>query len=300
MKRSFSRQEQRLYITLAILAFFLAIVLLSSLVFAVRERARLEALREEESREDDRIAASTTVTPPAGTTPAQPIYKLGGYRLLGSGLADFNLFYFGDEMMYGRGVSDTLSTAVPCYRTMVKEGLQDRYGGEFLGRIPAASSDQTSPPTEGNGSPPLWLCDLDFDTRNQGGANFRLAILAPSDRTAAAGTAGHTSTGFTGSFARDLERTVRNMRRRAEACDILLIVPHDASDDVAGAILAIAAHYGLRSVDMRTLDGGLLNAGGFPTEAGHRAYADAILAEILDAVLDGHTTKSYPQDRLYN
>lgn len=297
MKRNLTRRKQRLYIALAILAFFLAVVLISSSVFAIRERERLEALRLEESLKADQAAASGTTT---GAPTAPQHHTLGGYRLLAGGNTDFHLYYFGDETIYGRGMSDTLSSASECFRSILKEMLLEEYGTEFKGRVPA-TANHLAPPLEGDGSPPLWVGDVDFDYYNQlSSTNFRLAILAPSGRTAAAGEGGHPSTGFTGDFAHDLEETVRNMRRRAANCDILLVVPHDADAAVAEPILAIAAYYDLRAVDMRTLSAELLDDDGFPNEDGHRAYAEAIFAEILCAAEDGHTTDEYPKTRLYN
>ncbi len=292
MKKSLTGRELRLLIVIGVLLLLLAVALALSLAAAARERARLEALREEESKEADRLAA--------GTTAITPNHLLGGFGLLGRGVTDFRIYYFGDEMMYGRGVSDELSTEVDCYRTMLKASLETYYGTVFEGRVPSAAISQTAPPDEGNGSPPLWVGDVDFDSYTQRDANFRLAILAPSQRTAEAGADGHASTGFTGDFAHDLEQTVRNMRRRAERCDILLVVPHDAGDGLAATILAVAEYYSLRTVDMRALSESLLTEDGFPSEAGHRAYADAILSEILSAAEDGHTTTGYPQNRLYN
>ena len=102
------------------------------------------------------------------------------------------------------------------------------------------------------------------------------------------------------------ECLLREVRENSPLCDIVLTVPHDADADTATAMLALAEHYGLISVDLRAAFAsgeGLLHTEGpdlgYPTVDGHRAYADAILEAILEAADEGHLMKALPNERLY-
>ncbi len=280
--RRLGRRERWLLIIAVLLSLILCAALVFSLVEAKREEERLLRAQEEESRRAALLLAERN-------DPSLP----GGFRLIAEGKS-INVFYFGDEMIYGRGVESTLAVNATCYRTLIKEGLEARYGRAFAGYVPAVRDREGNTLPAGEGNPALSVANADFMTAQSLGVNYLLAILAPTERTAAAG-AGGDSRYYTGDFAHDLEYTVRNMRQNAKNCDIVLVVPHDASEDFAATLLAVATHYGLVTVDMRPLaaDAAKLT-GGWPNEDGHRAYAEAILDAVASSADAGYKTPLCP------
>lgn len=281
---------------LLFLSLFLVLILTAALVvgliLSARERAALEREREEQH-------ASVT-------RPKHP-RNMSGLELITAGEPNWLFMgYFGDETLYGRGAAEELAINAVSYRTMVKEGLGELLGVAPGGRIyddfylnPRKEPGHTA--TTFNPSLSLIAADLRFTASFY---SYRLMLLSPTARTAEAGREGN-GDAYTGDFIADLETLLREIRENYPLCNIVLTVPHDADDATAAAMLALSAHYGLISVDMREAfknGEGLLHTEGpdlgHPTEDGHRAYADAILAAITAAADRGDPIKPMPETRL--
>ncbi len=295
MKREGSTKRQAIVLLLSlVLVLALVAALAVGLIRSARERAALEREREEQSKLADKNHASVTRPP----RPSQ----MSGLELLAAGnIANTVLYYFGDDTLYGRGAAEELGINATSYRTILKAGLAEALGvqpQEVRGRV--YEGDATE---DGSFSPSLAALAADLSYYRT--LNFRILLLTPTARTAEAGLEASRDP-YTGSFVSDLETLLREVRENHPLCDIILTVPHDANADTAEAMLALAAHYGLVSVDMRAVfaDGeGLVHTAGeslgYPTEAGHRAYAEAILTAILTAADEGYSVTPLPTTRLY-
>ena len=280
------RKKKFLLIAGILLALLLAAALTVSLIHAAEERARLEREWEEC---DKRPTQSTAPQRPASMTGLQLIASRYGYLA--------RPYYFGDDTLYGRGLAEEPGKSAESYRTMLKSALTDEVGRQVQGRF--YDSAYTGVDTF---TPSLSL--LSRDILYFRSMEFRLLLLTPTARTAEAGAAGDGGA-YTGEFMQDLETLLREVRTALPLCDIVLTVPHDATAETAGTMAALAAHYGLILVDMREAfrgrEGLVHTEGkdlGYPTEQGHRAYADTILAAVLTAADEGHTMKECPSERL--
>ncbi len=283
------RKKAQLALLIAVLAVAVALSAILAVAMAgdAAERRRLEEERLERENEQP-FVTSAPQTPPS---------LLSGYRLLSSGVSDFSLLYFGDASIFGLGASDFYGAeddpAAYPYRLKIRAGLRESYDapGGFTGHV----YPYASPSFE------TGLADL-IATYDASLLNYRLAVLAPGNENVSA-TGGPT---FGRGFAADLESMIRGIRSSLPYCDVLLVVPHTATEEEAAAILAVASHYGLVTVDVRqafAADATLMHAEGehrgLPNDSGHTAYAEAILAAITAAANSGHTSPSLPADRLY-
>ena len=300
MKREKITKKQAILLLLSLLlVLVLTAALATGLVLAARERAALEREREEQSALADRLHAGVT-------RPKHP-NNMTGLELIAAGNANLLFMgYFGDETLYGRGAAEELAINTVSYRTMVQEGLGEWLGVAPVGRIyddnflnPREEPDHDA--TTFNPSLSLIAADLAYTAPFY---SYRLMLLSPTARTAEAGREGDGGA-YTGDFIADLETLLREVRENYPLCNIVLTVPHDADAETAADMLALAAHYGLISVDLReTFENGegLVHTEGpdlgYPTEDGHRAYADAILAAIQAAVSEGHSITPIPETRL--
>ena len=139
--------------------------------------------------------------------------------------------------------------------------------------------------------------------------DFRLAILAPSDESIAKNQETVAKKGYrgtlTGEADKDVENLVRMIRDGIPRCDILLAVPHNASDELARIILDLGAHYDLVTVDLRpiaAIEGAINTDGadaGYPTDEGHRLIAAAINEALDGAVRAAHRTSGELPTKLY-
>jgi hypothetical protein len=268
--------QRNLIIVLIVLAVLLTAALGVGYAINLRETERL---RDEQSRLEDRTPLGEITTP-------APIVGTNGYRLLADGKSyGLGTFYFGDETLYGRGMTEIEGSTnynLPSWRKMLTDELRAAYGGGLGGTVITLVQTNT-----------LTLAAEVFARNATLNGPDMLAVLAPSDATAKAGAAAH-GEGY--SFAAELEGCLRKMREASPHCDILLAVPYNASAEVAEAILALAGHYSLRAVDLRTLlaEDGLVHPdgphAGYPTEAGHVAMAAALKAEIDAAALLRYTS----------
>lgn len=271
-----TKGQKALLAALIALAVLLTALLGVLITNAAREQDRL---REEQSRleEQDRTPLGEITTP-------APIVGTNGYRLLADGRASgLTVFYFGDEALYGRGATPYPSyTAPQSYRSLLTAALRADYGNGMLGWVIKQMQAHS-----------LTYAATNFAANG----TVHIAVLAPTDATAAAGAATH-GEGY--SFGSELEASIRKMRTLFPHCDILLAVPHGASPETADAILTIGAHYSLVTIDLRDLvtGEGLLHTegedAGYPTEAGHNAYAAAIKAAIDMAVAERFSSPELP------
>ncbi len=287
MKRPSRRVRLALLIAVASLTVALAVALAITLAADAAERRRLEEERQR-NENDQTIVTGTPLAPPS---------LLSGYRLLFEGISDFSLLYFGDASIFGHGSSDFYGegsdTAAYPYRLKIRAGLREAYGAPagFVGHI----YPHVSPSFE------LGLADM-LASYDPTYLNYRLAVLAPGSENL--GSADGSSYGR--GFGADLESMIRSLRTSLPTCDILLVVPHAATETEAEAILALAAHYGLIAVDARplfTADPTLLHTEGehtgLPNDRGHTAYAEAILGAIATAADSAYTSPALPTGRLY-
>ncbi len=283
MKRLTKKTRRLLTVTALALMVALSVMLAVALIGDAVERRRLEEERREKENGQPIVTAPST-TPPS---------LLSGYRLLSQGISDFELLYFGDATIFGYGASDFYGerndTSAYPYRLQIRAGLRELYCAPegFLGRV----YPHITPSFE------IGLADLIASP-----LNFRLAILAPSSDNVSA-TEGAT---FGRGFTPDLESMIRGIRSSRPYCDILLVIPHSATDEEAEAILSLAAHYGLVTADVRpafTADATLVHTEGehtgLPNDRGHTAYAEVILAAITDAADREHVSPALPAWRLY-
>ena len=252
----------------------LAVLLTAALIFGyVQNEREADRLREEQDRLEDR-------TPLGEITTAAPIVGTNGYRLLADGKSyGLGTFYFGDESLYGRGMTaleGSTNYNLPSWRKMLTDALRADYSNGLRGTVITLVQTNTL----------TLAADVFVRNATLNGPDM-LAVLAPSDATAAAGAEAF-GEGY--SFAAELEDCLRRMREASPHCDILLVVPCGTSDGVAEVILALAGHYALRAVDLRThlTEDGLVHPdgphAGYPTEAGHIEIAAALKAE-LDAAI---------------
>lgn len=265
-----------------------AALLLAVFAIAITQSARIQAALEEAR---DRLEAEKT---PTTTAPHAPI-KTDGYLSLKNGdVGTMMVHYFGDDTFYGRGTGAPLDVSNEGSALSLLHGmLAATYAnGTLSGRIPPYSG------TVKNTNDAIY----DFGGCAGAGWDLRLSILSPSDATLAKNSE---NSSLTGKAGEDIEALVRAMRATAPRCDILLVIPHNASQGLADAMYAIAEHYDLLTVDLRelaTLPGLVHTEGedtGYPTSIGHRAIAERIAAAIAEAVKSGHRTEEIPSTKLY-
>lgn len=267
-----SRKEKGTLLTVLLLLAVLLATLLGLLVHEAREEER--RLREEEaeaSREADRLAALATTAPPP------PEYR--GFELLAAGDEELKIFYLGGRSAYGtaegRPTIDGHS-----WRTVLRDRLREELGYRLAGLV----SERYMP------TPSFAEAELEFrEAYLSSHGTCRLAVVAPERGMVGIGR---------DSFATGLETLLLAMREEAPYTDILLVVPPSADGEEADAILALAAHYGLASVDTRAHLSGMLGSDGLPTAEGHTAMAELLLAALL-AAAEEPPTQLTPSNRLY-
>ena len=274
-----------------LLSLILVVILLSALfTVAILRSAEIRAALEDAYNRYEEEKKPTTTTAPQAV-----ISTDGGYKKLGKGAAaSMMVHYFSDDTFYGRGLGQPLSTSVGgSALSLLHRALTDTYaGGSLSGRIPNYTGNVQST------SDMLY----DFNGSLGEGWDIRLSILVPSDATIAKNSEDASLSGNAGT---DIEALIRELRASAPYCDILLAVPHNASDTLADAILAIGAHYGLVTVDLRPIGrtAGMVHTEGddigYPTAEGHRAIAERIAAAIAEAVDAGREIPELPQTKLY-
>lgn len=279
---------------LSLLAVILAALLSVGLLRAREEQRALEA-------EHSKNAATA---PPAGSEGFPDDGRTRGYLRLAEGSG--RLFLFGDEAIYGRGLTDEHGAPIPLtydcptsFTSLTLAALRAEYGNktEYDAGLPAnVIRDVVKTHT-------LTYAAEVVARLVESGIPPSIILLSPSDATRAAG---HATAPESYDFGRDLEAAVRSMRLFAPRADILLVIPTNANADTAATIRAVGEHYGLITADLSTAlgtDPALIHAeganAGFPTEVGHAAAALAIAEAVRLAVNEGHTAPPLPADRLY-
>ena len=286
------KRRKTILVSLMITAAVLFLIFAACMANSARIRAALEEAR-------DLLEAGKV---PITTAPKEPIKTDGYLRLRDGTIGAMKLYYYGDDTFYGRGAGVTPAVmAEGASSTLLHLDIAAAYGrgGSIGGRIP-------------NYSPTPYTTEVaayDFGINLYLPMDFRLAILSPSDAVIEQNKKAALSSGYsgalTGEAGKDIETLVLSIRERAPRCDILLAIPHNASNALAAAMLEIGAHYNLITVDLRSavVGEGMLHTdgadAGYPTKAGHRAIADAILAAIREAVVGGHFTEGVPSTKLY-
>ena len=259
-----------------------ALIVLSAVAIA-RAAANRAALEDAQNRYEESKNPTATAKPSGLVT--------DGYLRLGSGEAGtMMVHYFGDDTFYGRGTGEALSeSANGSILTLLHESLAATYaGGSLNGRIPPYNGEVKS----------TGDVIYDFAGCLSAGWNIRLSVLAPSDDTIAKNREDAT---LTGNASTDLEALVRMLRTTAPCCDILLVIPHNASDALAAIITEIGTDYSLLTVDLRPIGrtAGMVHESGenagYPTAEGHRAMAEAIAERIAGAVDSGYSIPAMPQ-----
>ena len=259
-----------------------ALIVLSAVAIA-RAAANRAALEDAQNRYEESKNPTATARPSGLVT--------DGYLRLGSGEAGtMMVHYFGDDTFYGRGTGEALSVNVSSsILTLLHGFLENTYaGGALHGGIPPYYDDVASTND----------AIYDFSSYLGAGWNIRLSILAPSDAIIAKNSE---SSDLTGDAATDIENLVRTIRKSAPCCDILLVIPHNASDALAEIIGEIGAEYALLTVDLRPIAAiaGMVHESGadasYPTVEGHRAMAERIAAVIADAVESGYSIPEMSQ-----
>ena len=265
------RTANTLLVLLILLAVLLAALLGVLVHRALEEERRLREEQAEASREADRLAALATTAPPPP--------ERRGLELLAARDETLRIFYLAGQTAYGLGATDSLSIDAHSWRTVLRDRLRETLGYRLVGYV----SERYAPcPTFAEGEMEFRSAYRDYDS-------FRLAVVVPDSNMV--GTA---ATGF----AVGLETLLLAMREEAPYTDILLVVPPNAEDEEAAVILALAAHYGLTSVDTREPLAALLGAGGAPTAEGHTQMA-ALLHNALLAAAEEPPTPLTPESRLY-
>ena len=282
MMSRFDKKQIAIFAVLLLLVLALIGLLVAGLSRAADERRELEA-------EKDKHAVTA---PLSGKEDANGDGSTYGYLRLAEGRG--TLFLFGDEAIYGRGVTTPLS--YDCEDAMTTQALinlREIYGTtlrayairEVLKAHTLTYAAEVVARLTESGTPPS------------------LILLAPSDATLAAGLATDPAKY---DFGRDLEGCIRTMRSATPYCDILLIIPANASGSTARTINQVAAHYGLLTVDLRaalTTGDGLLHTeganAGYPTAAGHAAASELITAAVTAAVEGAHTSPALRADLLF-
>ena len=289
------KKNTRIALITGIAAAAVTVVLAAALIASLaRDAAEKRRLEEEKSRLDATLGVTTTV---GDTHPS----RLSGLQLLRAGVTDFNLFYFGDEAICGRGASSPLGTdpAGAPYRLKLRERLREEYAApsHFAGRV--VTNNALEPFSFAAGAEDFSGTYNPGDTVGATGLNYRLAIVAPSEANTAASGRG---------FASETETFLRSLRTRAEYCDVVLVIPHEESADSerAEVILALSEHYGCVTVDMREVFAGHPEylhtegeAAGLPNDAGHTAYAEAIAEAIATAARTASAPSPLPTERRY-
>ena len=282
---------------LIVLLLLVTIFLLALSVVAVTQNARIRAALEEMRREKEATDSFTS------TTPRDPV-KTNGYVSLKDGkIGTMCLYYYGDDTFYGRGSGTAPDTSAEgASATLLHRALCGAYEirGNNRGRILEYRENLYT--TEEVARDFLLY-------RLVAAIDYRLTILCPSDAILSQNEAKLNENGYngilTGDSGKDVEALVRSIRESMPYGDVLLAVPHNASDTLAEVITAIGAHYDLLTVDLRgiaAVDGMVHTSGddaGYPTAEGHRAIADAIAAAIAEAVESGRQTTGIPQAKLY-
>lgn len=277
---------------MAFIALLLIIVLLFSLLaaglaIAAKERRALQ-------EEHDRLAA----TLPPTTEATVSDNRTRGYLRLAEGQG--TLLFFGDDVIYGRGLGGTLDLKTPgSVTTLSIAALREAYGAQ-LGAVAISIEKETTP------APPHTLAFLTYfvaEMIEKMGIVPSVVVLAPSDETIRAGVNADPA-GY--DFATDLEGCIRALRGFAPQCDILLTVPTNAAASTARTIRAVADHYELCTLDLRQAltpaDELIHQSGadlGYPTAAGHAAAASVIAEAVGSAVSAEHTSPPLPEERLY-
>ena len=272
MRRPHPSQKEKgaLLAALILLAVLLAVLLGVLVHRAQEEERRLREEQAEASREADRLAALITTAPPPP--------ELRGFELLSARDENLRIFYLGGRSAYGLGTGE-LSIDAHSWRTVLRDRLGETLGYPLVGYV----SERYAPcPSFAEGELEFRDTYWTFDT-------FRLAVVAPESEMIGTGTNG---------FAAGLETLLLAMRETAPYTDILLVVPPNAAEEEAVAILALAAHYGLTSIDTRTPLSGMLAGDGAPTAEGHTAMAELILSALL-AAAEEPPTQLTPSNRLY-
>ena len=270
-----NRTAKRNIILLSLILIAAILIALSAVAIS-RSAAIRAALEDAHNRYEE--SKNPTTTKPTGLV-------TDGYLRLGRGdAATMMVHYFGDDTFYGRGTGAALSeSASGSLLALLHETLAATYAsGALNGRIPPYNGEVKSTDD----------AIYDFAGCLSAGWNIRLSILAPSDATIAKNSE---DSDLTGNAFTDLDALVRMLRTTAPCCDILLVIPHNASDALADVITALAAEYALLSVDLRPIGktAGMVHAdgedAGYPTAEGHRAMAERIAAAIADAVESGYS-----------
>lgn len=283
-------------------ALVLAVAMVFALVSAWLERSYLEELRDSQALSE---AGRVTTAPTPGTT-LPPVSARHGFRLLHEG-RNIDLYYFGGAAFYGKGIpnpgGEETGLSLPSYRTFFTESLRAHFSLSLTGwtcpAVPGLPSlSEQSPPA-------LAAAYLDLSVLVGNGADPRLMLLAPDRENLTAELPYHVN-GFRGDARRDLEFFLRSVREMLPLCDIVLAVPYNATEEEAEAFLALGAHYGLLTVDLRPIfeDPSLLvtegSAAGFPNEQGHRALADALFSAVREAAEAPTEMPPLPRETLYS
>lgn len=272
MRLQLSPPKRALVLAVLILLAVLLSAVLGVLTYRAREEERrLREAQAEASREADRQAALATTAPPP------PEHR--GLTLLAARTEDLRIFYLGGRSAYGPGTGDLLLNA-HCWRTVLRDSLREELGFPLVGFV----SRRYAP------CPSFAEAELEFREAYLAYDTFRLAVLVPEREMIGTSTRG---------FAAGLETLLVAMREAAPYTDILLVVPPDADGEEAAAILALAAHYGLLSVDTREPLATLLGEEGAPTAEGHTKMAELILGALLSAAEEPPPYIT-PSDRLYH
>ncbi len=272
-----------------ILIFCLIFLLAAALgALFIKSRNDARALREALESLSEKIKENPPVTEPPTTSAPR-----SGYQLLGARV-DFNLFYFGDETLYGTGASDVQHS----FRLLLKAGLQNTYGLALNGH--QANSEQ---------NPSLLSGSNYFKDLLPRGFTYRLALISAGALTEEAGAqqaegGSYPYSQYGGDFAKDYESLLRLIKFYFPACDILCVIAHNEPADSARAeaIAALSDYYGLVCVDMRPVfetGDSLVDERGFPNDEGHRLYAETIKAAIDAAVQADRPPSALPPTPLY-
>ena len=284
--------------TIAIVMILLCLVMAALLIVSTTESLGLRAALEEARA---RLEADK---PPITLEKRDPI-PTNGYVMLGGGtIGSMKLFYYGDDSFYGRGLADTAPgvMAEGATSTLIHREIARAYGkGGSIGGLIITYTGKAHTTEQA-------IIDCIGNYANYA-MDFRLAILAPSDENIAMNReaiAGKNYRGtLTGEADKDVEALVRTIREGIPRCDILLAVPHNASDELAEIILALGAHYNLVTVDLRpiaAIEGAINQDGadiGYPTDEGHRLIAEAVNAAIDGAVREAHRSSGELPTKLY-
>ena len=279
-----------------LIAVCVTIVLAAALTVTLLLRAK-----EQHDRHSDR---PDELLPIVTQGPSVSLRDMAAYRLLANGSTEFNIFYYGDGSLFGRGATDP---SLSCYRLGIRSTLRALYRapGDDYAHLAGHYDGEREAPSLAEAAADFLATYSPAPTDYSLYLKYRLAILAPGAANEAAGQS--SAAPFGRGFAADLETLLRTLLEAAEPIDILLVVPHGEAADSprAAAILALAEHYGLVCVDMRArlAEDGLLHTegedAGYPTDAGHAAYAAAITDAITAAAHENRAPAPLPEERLY-